>query len=129
MKLKQSFPESIVRLHHNRLEWEGELQPSILSEKYQVRIEYLLGRRPTVTVYGGNLRKIDDPALPHHFRVDPIRKQIEMCLHLPEEFNGRKLLANTILPWASEWLLHYEVWLATNEWYGGGVHPQIASQP
>lgn len=33
------------------------------------------------------------------------------------------LLAKTILPWTAEWLLHYEVWLVTGEWVGGGVHP------
>ena len=31
-------------------------------------------------------------------------------------------LAETILPWASEWLAHYEGWLYTGEWKGGGVH-------
>ena len=33
------------------------------------------------------------------------------------------LLATTIFPWTAEWLLHYEIWLATGEWTGGGYHP------
>ena len=128
IKLKQAFPESSIRqLRRQVLVWEGQLQPSALSDTYQIRIRYRLGRRPLVTVYGDNLQRIDDPALPHHFHVDPKRKQIEMCLHLPGEFNDRMLLVKTILPWASEWLLHYEIWLATGEWYGGGVHPEIHS--
>ena len=32
-------------------------------------------------------------------------------------------LATTIVPWCSEWLFYYELWLATGEWLGGGVHP------
>lgn len=30
----------------------------------------------------------------------------------------------TIIPWTSEWLFNYEVWLATGEWRGGGMHPR-----
>jgi hypothetical protein len=32
-------------------------------------------------------------------------------------------LADTILPWAVEWLAYYEIWLATGVWYGGGEWP------
>ena len=31
-------------------------------------------------------------------------------------------IAKTILPWTSEWLVHYQLWLATGEWHGGGIH-------
>ena len=29
-------------------------------------------------------------------------------------------VVNTIIPWTSEWLLHYELWHATGKWLGGG---------
>ena len=32
-------------------------------------------------------------------------------------------IADTIVPWAQEWLYYYEIWLATNEWCGGGHIP------
>jgi hypothetical protein len=32
-------------------------------------------------------------------------------------------IADTIVPWTSEWLMYYEIWLATSDWYGGGVWP------
>jgi hypothetical protein len=32
-------------------------------------------------------------------------------------------LAKAIVPWTSEWLLHYEIWLATGDWRGSGIHP------
>jgi hypothetical protein len=32
-------------------------------------------------------------------------------------------IANTIVPWTSEWLAHYEIWLATGDWQGGGEWP------
>lgn len=40
------------------------------------------------------------------------------------EWRQSMLLAGTILPWTSEWLLHYETWLATGVWTGGGIHPR-----
>jgi hypothetical protein len=30
------------------------------------------------------------------------------------------LLATTVLLWAAEWLMHYELWLVTGQWHGGG---------
>jgi hypothetical protein len=32
-------------------------------------------------------------------------------------------LADTVVPWTSEWLFFYEVWHATGLWLGGGTHP------
>jgi hypothetical protein len=32
-------------------------------------------------------------------------------------------IADTIVPWTAEWLVHYEIWLMTGEWYGGGDCP------
>jgi hypothetical protein len=30
------------------------------------------------------------------------------------------LLSTTILPWTAEWLMHYELWLISGHWSGGG---------
>lgn len=38
------------------------------------------------------------------------------------------LIANTIVPWAVEWLFFYEVWLVTGEWGGGGEWPPRSDQ-
>ena len=32
-------------------------------------------------------------------------------------------IADTIVPWTAEWLVYYEIWLMTGEWYGGGDWP------
>jgi hypothetical protein len=58
--------------------------------------------------------------LPDHIYADG-----SLCLYLPGtgEWNQTKYLADTIVPWACEWLFHYEIWLATGIWRGGGVHP------
>ena len=34
--------------------------------------------------------------------------------------NRKDLISDTIIPWVADWLLYYELWLATGEWLGGG---------
>ena len=58
--------------------------------------------------------------LPHVFDGD------ELCLCYPRQFNPRILIAKTIIPWASEWLLHFEFFLITGAWHGGGHEPAVA---
>ena len=38
------------------------------------------------------------------------------------KWNERKMIAKTIIPWTSEWLFHYEIWVTTGTWHGGGIH-------
>ena len=33
-------------------------------------------------------------------------------------------LDQTIVPWAILWLFYFEEWLSSNEWKGGGMHPE-----
>lgn len=46
-----------------------------------------------------------------------------LCLYERGEWNDNMFLADTIVPWASEWLAHYEIWLGHGKWYGGGEWP------
>jgi hypothetical protein len=52
---------------------------------------------------------------------DPARSGF--CLFDPEgnEWSNKLLIADTTLPWAAEWLLHYEFWHFDGVWRGGGV--------
>jgi len=61
-----------------------------------------------------------DGELPPHLYPDE-----RLCLFLPREreWESWMRLSGTIIPWAAEWLLHYELWLATGRWMGGGEHP------
>jgi hypothetical protein len=56
-------------------------------------------------------------SLPHVYREGTL------CLYRKGEWSSAMLIANSIVPWASEWLLFYEIWLATGEWHGGGDWP------
>lgn len=105
-----------VELRRNHLHWEGKLQPTPSSDTYVVEIEYAGTRRPAVRVLWPEIN-VREESLPHTFGGG------DLCLHFPGEWNASQLIARSIVPWASEWLLHYELWRATGEWLGGGHEP------
>lgn len=63
--------------------------------------------------------------IPHLYRDSDDRSSL--CLYDPgvesvtSEWQPWMPLAATIVPWAAEWLGHYEFWLATGRWHGPEV--------
>jgi len=113
--LKRMFPDSQVNLNHGvGLTWVGQLQPTPLSEKYTVQIKYRINKRPQVTVVEPKLQARNGDRLPHVFTGN------ELCLfrYAYYEWDATKIIADTIVPWASLWLFHYEIWRATGIWCG-----------
>jgi hypothetical protein len=103
------------------------LQPTPASRTYIVRLTHRHGAPPQVDVIEPKLDlHLDADALPHIYRGD------RLCLYYSGEWDDSRLLSSTVLPWASEWLLHYELWLTTATWHGGGRHttrPDIKPDP
>ena len=120
--LMRNYPESKCYIRRGVLYWEGELCPTALSRTYHATVIYKMGYRPEITIDSDNLIGLDRPDFPHKFRIDPTTHSVKVCLHLPHEFNSSNLIADLIIPWTVEWLYFYEIWLATGEWCGGGVH-------
>lgn len=117
--LRQAVPAATCRFRGDRLIGTATLQPTELSSAYTVQVRYRRGGRPATRVCSPVLKpRPGASALPHVYRGD------ELCLYLPGEWNPAMSIGHTILPWASEWLLHYEMWHATGEWTGGGRHPR-----
>ncbi len=107
-----------VRISRNRLYWRGELQPTPLSVTYTVTLAYAFGgRAPRVHVLDPPLREEGIETLPHILGGDAL------CLCFPWQWDDGKLIARTIIPWASEWLLHFELWKINQRWLGGGHEP------
>lgn len=118
--------------------WRGELRP--LCCTYSVQICYyafpvpVLGIEPLVRMDGGLIRpyvEIMAPtlaprspgatdAIPHIFpnRIHPAVPRL--CLHLPNEWNQSMAISESIVPWTVDWLIAYEGWRATGEWWAGG---------
>ena len=119
LNLKKVFPESRYFIRYNCLIWQADLTPSALSNTYTVRMKYKLKKRPDVSVVEPTLIVPDGETLPHTYTSE------RLCLYYPGigEWRGDMLLAKTIVPWISEWLLNYEIWLITGKWCAGGIHP------
>jgi len=120
--LRGVFPDSQVTLTQNvSLTWIGKLQPSALSDCYKLKIKYRLKDRPQVTVLEPPLRPRADERLPHVFKGN------ELCLFRYKyfEWDSTMPIVDTIVPWASLWLFHYEIWRVTGIWCGSKAeHPR-----
>lgn len=108
-------------MRRGRLIWVGEVTPSTISSTYTLRIDFVVGKRPDVTVLSPELERPPGGALTHVFPGD------RLCLHFPGEWDSSKSIATTIIPWASEWLVQYEIWAVTGNWNGGGHEPSAQS--
>jgi hypothetical protein len=119
-RVRALYPQFHSGVDGATLTVEGLIQPTEASVPYRVRIEYAVGNTPQVTVVDPVLRpREENGRIPH---VYPGNK---LCLYLPNsgEWTPDRSLPHSFVPWIAEWLLHYEVWLVTGVWCGGGVDP------
>lgn len=113
--LRTLLPHARIRVRANVLAAIAELQPNPLSRRYTVRINYRSGGVPEVHVVTPTLHLHPEAqALPHIYPGN------RLCLHLPGEWRPTMFISHTTIPWTSEWLMYYEVWLVTGRWNGGG---------
>ena len=118
--LRHLYPGFKASATRQMLRATGILKPTARSEPYTVEITYSLKQRPDIRVLAPILVKnAKGLAIPH---IYPGNK---LCLYHPlyGDFNYDHLLSETILPWTSLWLYHYENWHMTGDWLGGGSHP------
>ena len=121
--LKTMFPGcEIKRFREESLTWVYSVIPSPLSETYKLKLLYV--RDKGVNVYVIDPKPLKKPEgkmyLPHVYSTPDQR----LCLYYPDriEWNVGMLYTRTIIPWACEWLFHYEIWLSTGTWHGGGIY-------
>jgi hypothetical protein len=118
--------------------WAGPLRP--LQRTYSVTVGYLrrrwLGDMELENAYEALVR-LGAPELvathprtgedvPHVYWDGRAPERSALCLYDPaaDEWSSADFIADTILPWACDWLVCYEGWLATGVWSGGGRHPR-----
>lgn len=110
--LRSVFPDTKPVIRRGWLTWVGRLQPCELSRIYTVQIRYTRGRYPVTRVLTPQLAAAEAGFLPHTY------SDKSLCLHDAGQWAEDMLIVDTIVPWAAEWLLHYEVWVATGQWLG-----------
>lgn len=123
--LKSYFPKSkIERNGEKELIWIGDVTPSPLSAKYTLELHYRYNEGAKVYVIDPKPLQLADgeKVLPHVYSTP---KQ-QLCLYYPKdnEWNTGMLYVHSLIPWACEWLCHYELWVCTGTWHGGGIHPE-----
>lgn len=126
-KVKSLFPDCFLSFNQTSLTWKCTITPSPLSASYRIKLAYTKGKHPnvyvttpTLALYPGEIK------LPHVYNT----KKQWLCLYYRKgrQWNSSMLLSDTVIPWTSEWLLHYEFWLATGKWHGGGIHSETEEE-
>ncbi len=102
----------------SRFVWRGRLQATPLGAVYAVEIRLDLNSSPKVFVLDPPLQERNEKHIPHRFRDG------SLCLYFWGEWSRQDPIAHTTVPWTVTWLYYYELWHATGEWLGGGVHPE-----
>lgn len=118
--LREMFPDcEIRRFKEYSIIWTHKLLPSPLSASYVVQIRYV--RKKGIKVYVLDPKPLQlakgHSSLPHVYS----HEHQELCLYHGNEWHPGMFYTQTIVPWIVEWLNHYEVWVATGNWHGGGI--------
>jgi len=136
-EMRRKYPGFKLMWSHSWLAcWEGDLYP-LGGQRYRVRICYQLAqwfkdfyisapRLPTIQLIEPKLSFEND--CPGHDKLihvypDPKHPELSyLCLDDPELSNWHdgSGVADTIIPWAIDWLACYDLWQATGKWSGGG---------
>lgn len=119
--IKSKYPEFVSTLSKGCLTIKGQIRPTARSEAYTFKLTYKTGSAPDVSVTNPTLKKnFKDEDIPHTYPNE------KLCLYYPgyKEFTSSMLISDTVIPWISLWLYHYENWHLTGVWMGGGIHPK-----
>lgn len=126
------LPNADVRLNAGRdLRFRFSLTAGAFGRTYrcELRIKSDRKARPEMFVLDPDLDLLaKGKALPHIYPSNA--SGVKLCLWLPDkrEWMVSMPLGETYIAWTAEWLLYFELWLATGTWSGGGVHPQAVKK-
>lgn len=115
---------SLEFLQGRALRFSFKLAPSAMSRVYRCSLKLYPAKSPELFVLDPDPRILAaGRVLPHVYPHSGAGTKL--CLWLPRahQWTAQMRLDETYLPWAAEWLDYFEEWLVTDEWTGGGEHP------
>lgn len=123
------LPDSSYSFESGReLVYRMELSPTAASRMYTCELHVSPGAKsPQFLVVEPDLKALaGGRKLPHVYPFEG--KGVSLCLWRPKnrEWDPSMRLSETFVPWALRWLLYFEDWLKSDEWAGGGEHPDAA---
>lgn len=104
------------RVKCNNYELILRIKPSEISKEYLVKFKIVNNEKPKIYVLKPNLYIENNGKQPPHMYS---LEKGQICLFLPNEISTVDKYVK-IIPWISEWLLHYEIWRCTGRWHGHG---------
>ena len=114
LALDRLLPGGRTRLGPGSLTWLGIVQPGQNCGRYELRLQARPATPPKIFVTAPALRPDADGLLPH------VYDDGSLCVSQRGDWRPNMLFVDTFLPWSCEWLVYYELWLATGVWYGDG---------
>ena len=140
--IRTAFPGFVgTRLEPRFGSWTGTVKPREAS--YRLRIDYRLPEHlalnvsvadyyPRIYLPDSELEEVYERAgkQPPHTWARDNPKRFHLCLFDPRQrqWFWRLPIGDTLLKRACEWLIFYEDWLETGEWFGGGNHPDTEDE-
>lgn len=126
--LRKLYPNALIETNGGTLTWRDRIRPMALARTYLLELQYKISERPKIRVLEPNLIELSEGRRIEHLYS---QEDQELCVYYPDgvEWNSGKALANTVVLWAHEWLIHFEAWLFTGHWDGGGTHPTPRKKP
>jgi len=135
-RVAERYPNLKLVLNYKWLVmWEGPLRG--FSREYRVRVFWhrwwpgdlfevpYPHDKPKVLVLDPPLEAREDQPLDHVYRRT---HPIWICPFDPkaEDWDTGESIADTIIPFAIQWLCSYELWRVSGEWPAPGRHPEVA---
>lgn len=113
--------------------WRGTVQPYQASYDIGVLWVPTSDLKPWVFLIAPELKPRTGctyEEIPHLLFDDDNPKLSGLCLFDPDEgeWSNRNLIADTTIPWAVEWLQHYEFWHFDGTWRGKSIGPESVAE-
>ncbi|MEW7280215.1 hypothetical protein ABW636_16615 [Aquimarina sp. 2201CG1-2-11] len=109
----------VIKTKGNLFEVVIKLKPTPVSKVYDVKICFDKYSGVDIYVINEKLEVASNrKTLPHVYS----HIEQKLCLYSwkKRQWTKEKLISSTVIPWASEWLEFYELWLISGKWLGGG---------
>lgn len=114
--IEESYPFLTCYISNNVLACIGWLQLDNCKDRYRIKMEYVAGYEPKSTI----LYPVIEPSKDIHMYKDH-----SLCLHYPADmkWNERIRIYEYTIPWISEWIIYYEIYLLNGRKWEGRESP------
>lgn len=114
--IEKHFPFLSCSIINKVLTCTGWVQPDGCSQPYKVKVEYVAGYEPKSTILSPRI----EPHRDIHMYQDH-----SLCLHYPPDmqWNEKVKIYQYTIPWISEWIVFYEIYLRNGHKWEGRESP------